>query len=378
MAMVSSFLIYAASFLAVLTAIIFVHEWGHYIVARLNGVRVEVFSIGFGPELTGWNDRHGTRWKISMVPLGGYVKFFGDAGAASAPGENLGSMTPAERAVSYHHKRLLSRAAVTFAGPAANFIFAAIVFAVLFATVGQPFTPALVGDVVPGSAAAEAGFQPGDRIVAIDGSSVERFEDIRARVALSANTGLSVTVVRGGAERQLTVTPRRVEVPDGFGGKQRIGQIGIKAPGAMEFVRHRPLVAVWYGIRETGAVASNSLVYLGRIFTGKESGRELGGPLRIAQISGEVAQVSLIGLVQLVATLSVSIGLINLFPIPMLDGGHLLFYAVEAVRGRPLGARAQDLGFRVGLLVVLSIFVFATWNDLVHLGLVPFITGLFS
>ncbi len=378
MAMLSSFAVYALSFLVVLTVIVFVHEWGHYIVARLNGVRVEVFSIGFGGELIGWNDRRGTRWKIGYVPFGGYVKFFGDAGVASNPASGQQTLTVAERAVSFHHKRLAQRAAIVFAGPAVNFIFGTLVFAGLFATVGQPYTPPVVGSVLPGSAAEAAGFVPGDRVISVDGTSIDRFEDIRTIVVLQSGTSLDVVVRRDEALKHLHVTPKRVEVPDGFGGQQSVGQIGIGAAGAMEFIRRGPAEAVWYGAQDTVSVVSSSLTYLGRMVTGRESGEELSGPIRIAKVAGDVARLSLIGLVSLMGTLSISIGLVNLFPIPMLDGGHLLFYAVEALRGKPMGERAQEVGFRFGLMVVMGLFIFATWNDLVNLRVFSYITQLFS
>jgi regulator of sigma E protease len=372
----ASFPIYVVSFLAVLTAIIYVHEYGHYWVARRCGVRVEVFSIGFGPELIGWNNRHGTRWKISAIPLGGYVKFFGDASAASTPGE-LENMTAADRAVSFHHKTIAQRAAIVSAGPIANFIFAALVYALMFVAIGQPFTPPVVGDVLPGGAAEQAGIKAGDRIIKVDGSPIERFEELPAYVALRADTPIRVTLLRGGSEQQLTVVPRRLDVEDGFGGTNRIGQIGIKS-GGVEFVRHGPTAAAWYAVREIVSVVTNTMRYLGRMVTGRESGDQLSGPLGIAKISGDVAQRNPAALISLAATLSVAIGLINLFPIPLLDGGHLLFYAIESVRGRPLGPRTQEYGFRVGLALVMSLFLFATWNDLNKLHFVSFITRLFS
>ena len=376
MEILSNLPVYVLSFLAVLTAVIFVHELGHYWVARWNGVRVEVFSIGFGPELYGWNNRYGTRWKISAIPLGGYVKFFGDASAASAPSE-IEDMTPAERAVAFHHKRLLQRAAIVAAGPFANFLFAIVIFALLFGLVGQPFTPPVIGGVVSGSPAEKAGFRIGDRILSIDGTGIERFEELRSYVAMRADESLRVTVLRDHEERNLVVMPARVEVPDGFGGTQKIGQIGIQTRG-IEFVRHGPVAAVWYATRETGALVVGTLNYVGRMLAGRESGDQLSGPLGIAKISGDAARLSLGALVMLAATISVAIGLMNLFPIPMLDGGHLLFYAIEALRGRPLGVRAQEFGFRIGLALVLMLFLFATWNDLNRLGVFDKIANLFS
>lgn len=369
---------YVIPFVVVLTIIVFIHELGHYWVARRCGVRVEVFSIGFGPELFGWNDKHDTRWKISAVPLGGYVKFFGDADAtSSADNGAVAAMTAAERKVSFHHQRLRNRMAIVAAGPVANFIFAIFIYAALFSLIGQPFTPPVVGDVVQGSAAEAAGLRAGDRILSADGTSIQRFEELRSYVALRAETPIALTVLRDGGEIALTVVPSRVDVADGMGGTQRVGQIGIRTTG-IDFVRHDPATAVVQAVRETWQVVANTFTYLGRIIEGRESGDQLSGPLGIAKMSGDVAKNGWLGLISLMATLSVAIGLINLFPVPMLDGGHLLFYGIEAVRGRPLGERAQEYGFRIGFALVMSLFLFATWNDLNRLPIFNFLTGLFS
>lgn len=369
---------YIIPFVVVLTIIVFVHELGHYWVARRCGVRVEVFSIGFGPELFGWYDKNRTRWKISAVPLGGYVKFFGDADAAStSDAAAVSTMSAAERKVSFHHKSLGQRSAIVAAGPVANFIFAILIYAALFSLVGQPFTPAVVGDVVPGSAAESAGLRPGDRILAADGTEIQRFEELRAYVALRAETPIAMRVLRDGSEIGLTVVPLRVDVPDGSGGTHRVGQIGIRTTG-IDFVRHDPGTALVQAVRETWQVVANTFTYLGRIIQGRESGDQLSGPLGIAKMSGDVAKSSWLGLVSLMATLSVAIGLINLFPVPMLDGGHLLFYGYEAVRGRPMGERVQEYSFRIGFALVMSLFLFATWNDLNRLPIFNFLTGLFS
>lgn len=369
---------YVIPFLVVLTIIVFVHELGHYWVARRCGVRVEVFSIGFGRELIGWNDRHGTRWKISAVPLGGYVKFFGDADAtSSADSATVAAMSDADRKVSFHHQSLGARSAIVAAGPVANFIFAILIYAGLFSLVGQPFTPPVVGSVVEGGAAEAAGLLPGDRIISADGTHIQRFEELRAFVGLRAETPIEFRILRDGQQLDITVVPQRVDVADGLGGTQRVGQIGIRTAG-VEFVQHDPVTAVVQAVRETWQVVANTFTYLGRIVAGRESGDQLSGPLGIAKMSGDVAKASWLGLVSLMATLSVAIGLINLFPVPMLDGGHLLFYGVEALRGRPLGERAQEYGFRIGFALVLSLFLFATWNDLNRLPIFNFLTGLFS
>ena len=363
-------------FLAVLTALVFVHELGHYLVARWNGVRVEIFSIGFGPELFGWNDKAGTRWKFSLIPLGGYVKMFGDANAASMPSDDVPQMSEAERAEAFPYKRLGQRAAIVSAGPIANFIFAIVVLAGLFSIVGQPFTPAVVGTVNEGSAAEAAGFLPGDEILAVDGQSIQRFEELQRIVALRPEEKLTFTVQRDGGEVTLEGTPARVERPNGMGETQEVGQLGITRSGA-EFTRHDPATAVWQATRETVSIIEQTFTALGQIIRGARGADELGGPIRIAQMSGQAAELGLTTVIYFAAVLSINLGLINLFPVPMLDGGHLMFYAIEAIRGRPLGERAQEYGFRIGLALVLTLMVFVTWNDLLRIdSLVNFVKGL--
>lgn len=363
-------------FLIVLTIIVFVHEWGHYAAARRVGVRVETFSIGFGPEIFGWNDRHGTRWKFSAIPLGGYVKFYGDADAASRPDHDAANaMSPAERHQSLLAKPVGQRAQVAAAGPVANFIFAILVFAGLFMTVGQPYTPSVVGAVMPNSPAQAAGLVPGDRILAVDGARIQRFEELRAAISLSAETEIRLDIERAGQPISLTLVPQRVSRPDLMGGTVRVGQIGIQPQGELEFIRYNPAMAVWQAGREVGLIIDSSLTYVGRFIMGRESGEQLSGPIGIARVSGVVAESGLVSLIALMASLSVAIGLINLFPVPMLDGGHLLYYAVEAIRGKPLSPQAQDLGFRIGLGLVLCLFLFVTWNDLSR---IPLLQSLFG
>jgi len=366
---------YVLPFLAILTVLVFVHEMGHFLVARRNGVRVEVFSIGFGPELFGWTDRAKTRWKFSLIPLGGYVRMFGDANAASQPSGDQAELTAEERAVSFHCKRLSQRSWIVAAGPLANFLFAVILLAGLYGTVGQPFTPPVVGDVVPDSAAAKAGILPGDRFVAIDGSAIERFEDVQLIIRLSPEQPVEVIVQRDGVEVALSAVPTLTELTDNFGNRQKIGLLGVTRSG-VEYLRHDPLSAVWRAARETVVLTVGTLQAVGQIIVGARSTEELGGPLRIAQMSGQVAETGLVTVIWFMAVLSINLGLINLFPIPMLDGGHLLFYGIEAMRGRPLGDRAQEYGFRIGLALVFSLILFVTWNDLVHLEVFDFIRGL--
>jgi regulator of sigma E protease len=369
-------LTYIVPFLVILTVLVFVHEFGHYLIARWNGVRVEVFSIGFGPEMFGWWDRAGTRWKFSTIPLGGYVKMFGDSDASSGlPAAGLARLAPAEREVSFHCKRLGQRAAIVAAGPGANFLFAVVVLAILFTTYGQPFTPAEVGQVQPGSAAERGGIQPGDAILSIDGRTVQRFEDVQQIVRLNPGVPMTIIVRRDGKEQTLKVTPSQTELTDRFGNHYQIGLLGIARSG-MEYVKRDPATAIVQAGAETWDLSVSTLKALWQIIIGTRATDELGGPLRIAQMSGEVAQGGVVAVLWFMAVLSINLGLINLFPVPVLDGGHLLFYAAEAVRGKPLGQRAQEYGFRIGLALVLTLMVFATWNDLVHLRIVEFVKGL--
>ncbi|MCG6206896.1 RIP metalloprotease RseP [Rhodopseudomonas sp. HC1] len=363
---------YVVPFLFVLTIVVFFHELGHFLVARWNGVKVLTFSLGFGPEIVGFNDRHGTRWKISAIPLGGYVKFFGDDSEASTPStDSLSQMTAAERSVSFHHKKVGPRAAIVVAGPVANFILAIVLFTFLFAVFGVPSTSPRVDNIQPGSAAEKAGFQQGDVILSIDGSKIQTFLDMQRTVGAEAGRELSFTVRRGDSTVDLKATPELREIKDRFGNVQRLGILGISrstAAGEVTTERVNPASAFVMGIKETWFVVDRTFAYIGGLFAGREAADQLGGPLRIAQISGQVATIGFTPLLHLAAVLSISIGLLNLFPVPLLDGGHLMFYAIEAVRGRPLSERAQEMGFRIGLGLVLMLMVFATYNDILHLA----------
>ena len=370
---------YVLPFLAVLTVLVFVHEMGHYLAARRCGVRVEVFSVGFGREICGWTDRAGTRWKLSLIPFGGYVKMFGEmqAHADHEHDEHRLPMTPQDAAVAFETKTLGQRAFIVSAGPLANFLFAIVVLTGMFITVGQPTTPPDIGKVIPDSAAERAGFQPGDLITAIDGRSVERFEQVIRTVQLHPDTPLVFTVLRDGRDVELTAIPDVIDRTDRFGNPQRIGRLGVsRAATDMKLVRHDPATAVWRATRETYVLTESIFSAIWQIIKGTRTTKELGGPIRIAQMSGDVAQAGFISVLMFATVLSINLGLINLFPVPMLDGGHLLFYGIEALRGRPLGARAQDVGIRIGLGMVFALMVFATWNDLVHLRVVDFFVGL--
>jgi len=462
-------LTYIVPFLIVLTVLVFVHEMGHYLVARWNDVRVEVFSIGFGPELFGWFDKHGTRWKISAIPFGGYVKFFGDESAASTPdGERVSSMSSEEQRVSFHHKSLGQRAAIVAAGPMANFAYAIVVLAALFMTFGQRLTPPEVGRVLPDSVGEAAGFRAGDIVLAVDGDEITRFEELSQAVLLNPGKPMAFLVRRDGRELEIAATPAEVEREDIEGINRRLGDLGVypanpaiigavfpdTPASAAGFQAHDRILTVggqplenfehlqdivaasngrqltvvvlrdgvevelfvsprrdvrvddagntaerWLigiqragrapvrlgpveAVREATWSSYDMLVktfeYLGQMIVGERGTEDLGGPLRIAHVSGQAAQIGIEQVIFLSVLLSLNLGMINLFPVPILDGGHLLLYAIEAVRGRPLTERVQDFAFRIGLALVLTLTVFATWNDLVNLRVVDFIADLFS
>ena len=359
-------------FLFVLTVVVFFHELGHFLVARWYGVKVLVFSIGFGPELFGFNDRYGTRWKVSAIPLGGYVKFFGDENAASVPDQAaIAAMSDTDRKVSFVHQKVGPRAAIVVAGPVANFILAIVIFAMAAMIYGRQSTLPRVDTVQPNSAAAAAGFQPGDVVQSINGRAIRSFSDMQRIVSFSAGEQLAVVVERGGTQVALKAVPALQDVKDNFGNTHRMGVLGITRSLAADEVRFERVgfvTAVGIGFTETWSLVEQTMTYIWRIFAGRASADQLGGPIMIAQMSGQVASVSFSLLVQFVAMISVSIGLLNLFPVPLLDGGHLLFYSIEAARGRPLSERAQEYGFRIGMALVLMLMVFATYNDIGRLA----------
>ncbi len=358
-------------FLFGLSVVVFFHELGHFLVARWCGVRVLTFSVGFGPELFGFNDRHGTRWKLSAIPLGGYVKFFGDDNAASVPDEAaVARMTEAERRYSFFHQPVGRRAAIVAAGPIANFILAIVIFATIFAIYGRQTTTARVDAVQADSAAAAAGLKPGDVVLAIDGRPVESFSDMQRIVSANAGRTLQLKIDRGGAPITLTATPALKEGKDGFGNNTCQAVLGVSrsmAPGDIKTEQVDPVRAVWLGAKETWFIIDRTFSYIGGLFAGRECADQLGGPIRIAQISGQVATLGFMPVLHLAAMLSVSIGLLNLFPVPLLDGGHLLFYMIEAIRGRPLSARSQEIGFRIGFAIVVMLMIFTVFNDTVQL-----------
>ncbi|HWA92887.1 MAG TPA: RIP metalloprotease RseP [Rhizomicrobium sp.] len=355
-------------FVFVITAVVFFHELGHYGVARLFGVRVETFSLGFGREILGRTDRHGTRWKIGWLPIGGYVKFFGDADAASRPDTEAGeSMTAAERAVSLQHKPVWQRALVVAAGPFANFLLAIVIFAATAMLIGHLVIPPVIGSVVKGSAAEQAGIRVGDLIRTIDGAAITSFTDVPEIVQTSAGQELTITLQRGNRVLTVRATPRPT-AKEVLGSQENVPVLGIGASAKVKAttVRYGPVEALGEGVRQTWTIVTGSLKNFRQILTGRSDASQLHGTVGIVVVTRHVAELGILALVQLIALLSVSIGLINLFPIPVLDGGHLLYYACEAVLGRSLGERAQEVGFRFGLALIVFLFVFSFWNDLTH------------
>lgn len=436
---------FGITFLLVLSVLVFVHEWGHYIVARMCGIRVETFSIGFGKEIWGFHDKNGTRWKISMIPLGGYVKMFGDTDPASAGHVDGAQLTEREKSVAFFAKPVSKRAAVVFAGPAINFIFAIIILAILYCTIGKPITPPQAMGVEVGGAADIAGFQPHDIVKSINGREIKSFDSIRREVMLALDTPMQFVVERDGKEVNLTATPNVVEEKDRFGFVHELGFLGligpangldvksiksinnkatdtknpdktrevlvsnldkslvlemaggkpdskirVKPPAGMnkdiankdsaefnalilgtrpgdEIRKMNPFTASFEAVVDTGSIITDTLKALGQMITGTRSAKELGGIIRIGAMAGDMAQRGFIALITFTALLSINLGLINLFPIPMLDGGHLVFYALEAVKGKPLSEKVQEYAFRFGMVLLVCLMVFANLNDIVQL-----------
>jgi regulator of sigma E protease len=369
---------YILPFLFVLSLVVFFHELGHFLIGRWCGVKVEVFSLGFGPELYGFNDRLGTRWRVAALPLGGYVKFFGEANGTATPDEAaLEAMSPQEREVSFFAQRVSKRAAIVAAGPIANFLLAIVIFSGIFYLHGRLILLPSVDSVAADSAAAAAGFQPGDLIVSIDGAKIDSFEDMQRIVQASSDTQLVFVVDRAGKSVELVATPRRRDVSTPFG-TTRVGVLGIQSKDKPEnrHLQNYDLVdSVRLAASETWYVVARTGSYLKGLVSGQESADQLSGPIRIAEVSGEMAKIGVSALLNLAAILSISVGMLNLLPVPLLDGGHLVYYAVEGMRGKAMNERAQQFGFKIGIMLVTSLMIYATYNDihrltrqLMHLG----------
>ena len=351
------------AFIVVLGVLVFIHELGHYLAARWRGVYVEAFSIGFGKKLLTWTDSVGTEWRLCALPLGGYVKMHGMEQPEEVTEEVRAAWKPGQ---TFHGKPVLSRMIIVAAGPVANFLLAAVLFSLLFLATGRPVSDPVVSDVVADSAAAQAGILPGDRIVVIAGQKIVTFEDVQTIVGHSAGVALPMSLERDGKTVELTATPKSA------GGNGILGIRGSK-------VTYEPVSAIDAipeGVAQTWKVGVQTLGGIWQMLSGQRGSEELGGPLRIAQLSGQVAELGFASLVSLIAVLSVNLGLLNLFPIPVLDGGHLVFFTLEALRGKPLSERAQEMGLRAGFALLVGLGVFATWNDLSHFGLFGWIAKL--
>ncbi|WP_037501346.1 M50 family metallopeptidase [Sphingomonas jaspsi] len=357
----------AIAFVCAIGPLVFFHELGHYWVARWFGIGASQFSIGFGRELTGWTDKRGTRWKIGWMPLGGYVRFIGDMNAASQADANA-DLSSEEQAVAFHNRPWWQRFLVVLAGPVANFVLAIAIFATFFASYGFPNTPPVAASIAPGSAAEAAQLHVGDRIVSVAGQATRRFEDIQRIVSIRPGEQIDLMVERNQAVRTVPVRLGSVEQVDEFGQKYRIGQLGIGVP-QREFEKISVGAAIPAAAGYAFDLTRSMVDGLVQILTGQRSTKDLGGPLKMAQIAGQQLSLGLFEFVQLVALFSINLGFINLLPIPTLDGGHLVFYAAEAVRRKPVSLRAMDWAFRGGLALLLALLVFVTLNDLASFGL---------
>jgi regulator of sigma E protease len=369
---------YVIVFLAILTVVVFVHEMGHYTVARWCGVKIETFSIGFGPELFGWYNKAGTRWRVSMLPLGGYVKMFGDADPASTP-DNKREFTAAEKAVAFQYKTVWQRMAVVVAGPASNFIFGIVALAILLAVYGEPRNAPVIDQVQEGSAAAEVGLRKGDRVVEAGGHDIKTWQDLQKVIQMSVGEPIPLVIARDDQRVDLLAHPQIKEVTDLFGNVHKTPLLGILPDTtSTELVRFNPATAVVESVTQTWDMVGATLKGIGQMILGQRDSSEVGGPLRIAKGAGAAAKIGIGGVAYYIILLSINLGLFNLFPVPLLDGGHLLFYVIEAVRGRPLGARAQEYGFRFGLFLVFALMLFTTRNDLLDLRVWDFIKRVVS
>ena len=369
------FLMTILSFLLVIGPLIFIHELGHYFAGRWFGVKADIFSIGFGREVAGWTDKRGTRWKIGWLPLGGYVKFKGDMNPASQPSAEWLSLPAEERAETFQAKKVWQRFIIVAAGPLTNFLFAILAFIAIFGTLGYPTTPALVQAVEVGSPADKAGLKPGDRIVDIDGRAVETFAELHDYIRIRPDQAMRLGIVRGTEKLTLSATTIGKTERDGFGNEGRIGRLGVR-PGTIELKKLEPHRLVGAAVAQTVDTVQMMVVTLGQVITGQRSVKEMGGPLKVAQYSGQQASLGLLPFLWFMTMISINLGFINLLPIPLLDGGHLLFYIIEGVRRKPLRPEAQEWAFRTGLAALLALMIFVTLNDLTSFGVWTRLGGL--
>jgi len=404
MQFLQNLLLYIIPFLLVIGVVITVHELGHFLAAKALGTKIDRFAIGFGRSIAAWTDKSGVEWRLGWLPIGGYVRFAGDDNAASIPDANdLAEMKRklidqgrgAEIPRYFHFKPIWQRAIIVAAGPISNFLLAIAVFASLLMAFGEPVSSTRVDSVVAGSPAEQAGFRKGDVVLSVDGRKVDSFQALTEKIILSSDTPLNFVVQRGGAEVPIVATPRRGPILDQLGKTHMLGKLGLgheNRPGDVTFRRYNFPQAVAGGVERTVTTITRTVVYIGRLIGGREKADQLAGPLGMAQLSGDLAKRAaadspdvgtfvingLLTMFQLIGVISVGIGFMNLLPVPVLDGGHLLFYAYEAVARRPLAAKVQATGYRVGLALVLSLMLFATWNDLQRLRVFNLFGGLFS
>ena len=374
---------YILPFIALIVVVVFIHEYGHYYFAKRFGVGVTDFSIGFGKEMFGWNDKSGTRWKVCVVPLGGYVKFFGDRNVYSQADNDkiVKEYSKEDQEKLFVLKPLYQRALIVFGGPLANFLLAILIFFSVYSFVGKDFTPAVINEVQKDSPAMVAGLKDNDIIVSIDGNKVKSIMDVSKYIMMSTDEIINFTVNRYDQDITFRVKPNIVEGEDNLGNKINKRMVGIKLGAYNNEVNHiklGPAKALFYAVNEVYYVSTSSLKYIGSMITGNGDTSQLGGPIRIAKISGQVAEFGILPFISLMAYISISLGLINLFPIPMLDGGHLMFYAIEKVLGRPLSQKTQESFFRIGMFLLLSLMFFTTFNDLKDVGLFKFFNNYIS
>jgi regulator of sigma E protease len=374
---------YIIPFFVLILVVVFIHEYGHYYFAKRFRVGVTDFSIGFGKEMFGWNDKSGTRWKICMIPLGGYVKFFGDRNVYSqADNEKIiKEYSKEDQKKLFVLKPLYQRALIVFGGPLANFLLAIIIFFSIYTFAGKDFTPAIINEVQKNSPAMVAGLKDNDIVVSIDGNKVKSIMEVSKFIMMSTDEFINFTVNRYDQELIFKVKPKIVEGEDSLGNKVNKRMVGIKLGAYNNVVNHvklGPVKALFYAVNEVYYVSVSSLKYIGSMIRGSGDSSQLGGPIRIAKISGQVAEFGILPFISLMAYISISLGLINLFPIPMLDGGHLMFYGIEKVLGRPLSQKVQEGFFRIGLFLLLSLMFFTTFNDLKDVGLFDFFNNFIS
>jgi regulator of sigma E protease len=358
-----------ATYILMVAVLVVVHEGGHYLAGRWFGVKIDAFAFGFGRELFGFDDKRGTRWKFNLVPLGGYVKFTGDMNAASQPDAALAALPAAERDGLFLFKPLWQRAIIVAAGPMINFAFAILILAGVYMALGHPSTPPVVSAVIADGPAAAAGIKAGDRIIAIDGSAIDRFEDIASAAMVNAGSPMAVEFERAGVAKAVTITPKIVETRDRFGGVSRHGRLGIARSGQQVVEQVGPIKALYFGVVDTWGITKSIGRTLRQIVMGERSLDELGGPIKTGQMTGQQASLGVLSFIVFMAFFSINLGFINLIPIPMLDGGHLLLYAVEAVRRQPIGAKVQEWAFMSGFAAIMTLMVVLTWNDLGSVGL---------